>query len=211
MSLDTIGSWSAELYRGDALLLHAVDDPMVEDPIGFVAGVDFHSYAANNPVNTIDPLGLAGLALDPKAQEALFGPSPGPNATDGERLWFKISAALAVMPNVGTLNVPGAAGRACVGPAGRVSTLKYLKARWDKATFETVERSIQYHWEGHGKRLGLSVIEYTQEAMKALADESARIIDKTDRLGREAIEVVSRYGKGLYTKAGKIIWFDPKP
>src|SRR2546425_5222325 len=31
-----------------------------EDPLGFVGGINFYSYADNNPANLKDPLGLSG-------------------------------------------------------------------------------------------------------------------------------------------------------
>jgi len=92
------------------------------------------------------------------------------------------------------------------GPSGKVSTEKYLEKNWDKATFGSIKKSIAYHVGKHSK---LSAVEYTQRALKAFADASATKTPTTDMLGREAIKVVSKEGSGLFTKAGKIIWFHP--
>ncbi|MCA9133592.1 MAG: RHS repeat protein, partial [Planctomycetales bacterium] len=51
------------------------------------------------------------------------------------------------------------------GPSGKVSTKKYLDKNWDKATFGTKGKSIDYHVSKHGK--GLSAVQYTQQGVKA--------------------------------------------
>jgi hypothetical protein len=95
------------------------------------------------------------------------------------------------------------------GPSGEASTKKYLEKRWDKGTFPTVEKSIEYHVKKHGK--GLSAVEYTQRGEKAFKDVGAAPSSTADRLGRPAVKVVSdKFGKGLFTPKGKIIWFHPK-
>lgn len=94
------------------------------------------------------------------------------------------------------------------GPSGKASTEKYLDARWDKGTFGTVEKSIEYHVEKHGR--GLSKVEYTQRAEKAFEDATAARSTTADKLGREAVKVVSEiFGSGLFTPHGRIIWFHP--
>lgn len=95
------------------------------------------------------------------------------------------------------------------GPSGKLSTEKYLEKRWDKGTFGSVWKSIEYHVAKHGK--GLSVVEYTQRAEKAFADAAAVRSTMADLQGREAVKVVSEiFGSGLFTPLGKIIWFHPK-
>lgn len=95
------------------------------------------------------------------------------------------------------------------GPSGKVSTKKYLRKRWDKGTFETVEKSIRYHVNKHGK--GLSPVEYTQRAEKAFRDGRGIGQSTRDMQGRSAVKIVSEtYGTGLFTPRGKIIWFHPK-
>jgi hypothetical protein len=95
------------------------------------------------------------------------------------------------------------------GPSGKESIKRYLEKRWDKATFGSVEKSIEYHVTKHGQ--GLSPVEYTQRAMKAFEDPSALRVATTDIQMRPALKVVSdTWGSGLYTKGGKIIWFHPK-
>jgi hypothetical protein len=94
------------------------------------------------------------------------------------------------------------------GPSGRVSTRKFLEKRWDKATFPSVMRSVEYHVGKHGK--GLSAVEYTQRALRAFDDSSATRQATTDILGRDGIKVVSDLGSGLFTTHGRIIWFHPK-
>jgi len=37
---------------------------LTPDPIGLAAGIDLYSYSENNPINLIDPMGLAGIAID---------------------------------------------------------------------------------------------------------------------------------------------------
>jgi len=65
---------------------------------------------------------------------------------------------------VDVLGLSGAKG--CEkGPSGKIGILKFLAKRWDKATFETVFKSIKYHVAKHGK--GLSAVKYTQLAEKA--------------------------------------------
>ena len=98
-------------------------------------------------------------------------------------------------------------GRGNPGPSGAVSSAKFLERNWDRATFGSIRKSIQYHVTKHGK--GMSAIEYTQRALKALKDSKAIRSATTDLRGRKAVQVASKYGTGLYTKAGKIIWFHP--
>jgi RHS repeat-associated protein len=93
------------------------------------------------------------------------------------------------------------------GPSGRISTEKFLEKRWDKATFGSVEKSIEYHVGKHGN--GMSAVEYTQRAMSAFNDSSARRTTASDLLGRPAVRVQSEYGSGLFTNQGRIIWFQP--
>jgi hypothetical protein len=93
------------------------------------------------------------------------------------------------------------------GPSGVLSTAKYLLSRWDKATFTTVWKSIQYHLAKHGG--GLTAVQYTQQAMKAFADSAATVTKVTDKLGRPAVRVVSEFGQGLFTRQGRVIWFQP--
>lgn len=44
---------------------------MSEDPIGFLADINFYTYVSNNPVNWIDPWGLS------KEKEQWWKPDPG--------------------------------------------------------------------------------------------------------------------------------------
>lgn len=99
--------------------------------------------------------------------------------------------------------------RGIIGPAGRASIKKFLEKRWDKATFGSVRKSIEYHVAKHGK--GLSAVEYTQRAVKAYGDPKALAITVKDLQGRTALQVTSKeWGTGLFTPRGKIIWFHPK-
>jgi RHS repeat-associated protein len=97
------------------------------------------------------------------------------------------------------------------GPSGKKSLNKYLNKRWDKATFNTVEQSIEYHYKKHVINAGkdITIIELTQIAERVYRDTKAfrRII--TDRKGRKAVKIISELGEGLYTTGGKIIWFHP--
>jgi hypothetical protein len=94
------------------------------------------------------------------------------------------------------------------GPSGRVSTEKYLEKRWDKATFPSVAKSVEYHVAKHGK--GLTAVQYTQRAEAAFEHPSAIKTLTKDIQGRNALKVESDLGKGLFTPNGKIIWFHPK-
>lgn len=94
------------------------------------------------------------------------------------------------------------------GPSGSVSTQKYLDKHWDKSTFGSIKKSIEYHVKKHGK--GLSEVEYTQRALKLFKDNSASRVNMKDHLGRAAVKVTGSEGAGLFTKGGKIIWFHPK-
>jgi RHS repeat-associated protein len=94
------------------------------------------------------------------------------------------------------------------GPSGRVSTGKYLERNWDRGTFGATKKSIEYHLKKHGK--GMSAVEYTQRALKAFRDSSAVRSMTRDLRGRRAIHITSKHGAGLFTKTGKIIWFQPK-
>ncbi|MGI8544188.1 MAG: RHS repeat domain-containing protein [Aridibacter sp.] len=110
--------------------------------------------------------------------------------------------------NLDSVPLPASAPTNNVGPSGKVSTKKYLEKNWDKATFGNTQKSIQYHLKKHGK--GLTATQYTQKALKAFKDSGAVKTTITDNLGRKAVQVVSKHGKGLYTSSGKIIWFQPK-
>lgn len=95
------------------------------------------------------------------------------------------------------------------GPSGKASTEKYLENRWDKGTFGSIKKSIEYHVLKHGK--GLSVVEYTQRAEQAFKDLKTVKSSTTDMQGRAAVKVVSeQFGTGLFTPHGRIIWFHPK-
>ncbi len=98
-------------------------------------------------------------------------------------------------------------GAGTVGPSGRVSTEKYLEKRWDKATFPSVAKSVEYHVGKHGK--GLSPVQYTQRAVRAFEDVAAARQRTTDLLGREAVRITSEYGVGLFTPHRRVIWFHP--
>jgi RHS repeat-associated protein len=117
----------------------------------------------------------------------------------------KIKVLDTINPTAPPVSPPTAGG---LGPSGRVSTQKYLENNWDKATFGSVKKSIEYHVRKHGK--GLSAVEYTQKAMRAFKDNGAVREATTDLLGRKAIKVASQEGTGLFTPSGKIIWFHPK-
>ena len=94
------------------------------------------------------------------------------------------------------------------GPSGKVSTQKFLENNWDKATFGTTSKSVEYHVAKYGK--GLDSAQYTQRARAAWKNESATKIKTTDLSNREAVKVISDEGTGLFTNTGKIIWFQPK-
>jgi len=94
------------------------------------------------------------------------------------------------------------------GPSGRESSEKYLEKNWDKGTFGSIKKSIEYHVAKHGG--GLSEVEYTQRALNAFNDSGAARSAAVDKVGRAVVRVVSKEGTGLFTKAGKIIWFQPK-
>jgi RHS repeat-associated protein len=94
------------------------------------------------------------------------------------------------------------------GPAGRVSTEKYLENNWDKGTFGNVQNSIKYHLRKHGQ--GLSEVEYTKRAIRVFNDTTAVRSRVSDIRGRAVFKVVSKEGTGLFTKTGRIIWFHPK-
>jgi RHS repeat-associated protein len=54
------------------------------DPLGEVGGLNFYGYVGNNPVNAIDPLGLAFLDYVPIVGtiRSCFGKNPGDNPND---------------------------------------------------------------------------------------------------------------------------------
>ena len=109
-------------------------------------------------------------------------------------------------PPIGSM--PVGTGTTNPGPSGQVSTQKYLEKNWDKATFGSVKKSIDYHVGKHGG--GMSPVEYTQRALKGFNDTGAVRQPAMDKLGRAAVQVMSNEGTGLYTQTGKIIWFHPK-
>lgn len=126
-------------------------------------------------------------------------------------------AAANILPAI--TNAPNNAGNSTaankinpsVGPSGNVSTAKFLEKNWDKATFGSVKKSIEYHLKKHVLNRGLNLTEtqYTQQAIQAFKDSNAIKTITIDMQGRKAIQVVSQLGRGLYTSSGKIIWFHP--
>jgi hypothetical protein len=101
-----------------------------------------------------------------------------------------------------------ASGSSVVGPSGRTSIRKYLEKRWDKATFPSIRKTIEYHVGKHGK--GLDPVTYTQRALRAFSDSNAVRTATTNVQGRAAMHVRSIFGTGLFTVDGRIIWFHPK-
>ncbi len=61
-------------------------------------------------------------------------------------------------------------GRKLQGPSGAKSAEKYFERNWDKSTFGSTKKSIDYHLKKHGK--GLSPVEYTQRALRNFKDEA---------------------------------------
>jgi RHS repeat-associated protein len=130
--------------------------------------------------------------------------------TTEELQWAILAGVAGKIKYIDNLNEAKKAGKV-VGPAGRKSMKKFLTKRWDRATFNTVEESIEYHYRKHvidaGKKL--SIIKYTQLAERAYKDIKAIRRITTDIKGRKAVQVISKFGRGLYTPGGKIIWFHP--
>ncbi len=94
------------------------------------------------------------------------------------------------------------------GPSGVASINKFLNKNWDKGTFGATKKSIEYHVLKHGK--GLTPIQYTQRALQAFSDNNSIKNKVKDLSGKAAIKVISKYGSGLYTPKGKIIWYHPR-
>ncbi len=94
------------------------------------------------------------------------------------------------------------------GPSGVLSTRKFLENSWDKASFGSALKSVEYHLAKHGGRM--TAVEYTQQAIQLFAEKTAIRNTVIDNLGRQAIKVEGAAGKGLFTPQGKVIWFAPK-
>jgi hypothetical protein len=94
------------------------------------------------------------------------------------------------------------------GPSGTTSTNRFLEKHWDKGTFGTIWKSIEYHIFKHP---GLSPVQYTQRALQAFNDRRAALSSTVDMSGRAAVKVNSpSFGSGLFTPDGKIIFFVPR-
>lgn len=77
-----------------------------------------------------------------------------------------------------------------------------------EGTFGATKKSIEFHVMKHGK--GLSPVQYTQRALQAFNDKSKVSHAVKDMSGKDAVRVMSKYGAGLFTNKGKIIWFHPR-
>ncbi|QDU14108.1 tRNA3(Ser)-specific nuclease WapA precursor [Gimesia maris] len=148
------------------------------------------------PKNVTNPGQLNTLCYEDATSERLL--------LAGEAFCYAGVMIVAVQPGP---RCPGKGFKGGLGPSGKVSTRKFLNKWWDKATFGTKTKSIQYHVAKHGK--GLSQVKYTQQAIKAFKNPAAQKVKTFDLQGRPALKVNAPEGRGLFTPNGRIIWFHP--
>ncbi|MBI2931409.1 MAG: hypothetical protein HYY16_07135 [Planctomycetes bacterium] len=78
-----------------------------------------------------------------------------------------------------------------------------------KATFSNPAQSAAYHWRRHGAPKGMTFLQYTQDAtafFKTHRHDGRAVVDLS---GNPALLIEQEGRRGLFTKEGKIIYYQP--
>ncbi len=123
-----------------------------------------------------------------------------------------LEGELATVPSTYYAIAAGSFVDACYGDgtgSGGYQSGSKTSEQWYKSTFDTVEDSMEYHLDKHGKGRGIE--EYTQDAMEFYNQNKHLGEEVILKDGTEAIKIQTGTGKnkvgGYWTKDGKLVTF----
>ena len=86
--------------------------------------------------------------------------------------------------------------------------LREIHKAWDKATFNSLDDAIEYHYLEHGT--GQNLLGYTREAQQFLEVNKALAQPHPLEDSRVGIKIRTKTHYGIYTKDDKIVSYGPR-